>query len=420
MLNQLKNTYDLVVIGGGPAGMAAAISAQEAGIESILIVERDDDLGGILLQCIHAGFGLHVFREELTGPEYAHRYLMRVIDEGIDYVTRCFVTDAFTESGSTPIHHLQLRSERFGLAEITAKAVILAMGCRERTRQAIHIPGSRPSGVMTAGLAQKMVNIHHKMPGKRVVILGSGDIGLIMARRLALEGAEVLSVYELMPYSNGLTRNIVQCLEDYDIPLHLQTTVTRIYGSKRLESVDVAPVDENGAIISEKTQNIACDTLLLSIGLIPEIEIARMFGCEIHPTTQGPSVNSSLETTTAGVFACGNVLHVHDLADNVSLESERAGKNAAAYLQGKRKFDDIKLVPGNGVRYCVPHSLRRGQDQIVSLRVTKPMQNISLRLGNVYERKIGLAIPSEMIHLKVPASKLEAHSEESIVLESFE
>lgn len=397
--------------------MAAALAAQNAGVESILVVERDDDLGGILLQCIHAGFGLHVFGEELTGPEYAHKYLQQVLEHDIDYATRCFVTDARTSHAEAYPHRLELRSERFGLLELCTKSVILAMGCRERTRQAIHIPGTRPSGVMTAGLAQKMVNIHHKMPAKRAVILGSGDIGLIMARRLALEGAEVLGVYELMPYSNGLTRNIVQCLQDYDIALRLQTTVTRIYGQERLESVDVAPVDERGAVIVSETRNIPCDTLLLSIGLIPEIEMARLLQCRLHPITGGPVVDSWLQTSTPGVFACGNVLHVHDLADNVSLEAQRAGKNVAHYLQNAIAPDDIAINTGAGVRYTVPQTLRRGEDHVLSFRVTKPMQDVTLRLGSVLSKRLPLAIPSEMIHLKVSADKLEGCASDALLLE---
>lgn len=319
--------YDIVVIGGGPAGLAAAISAKRSGIDSVLILERDRELGGILNQCIHNGFGLHTFQEELTGPEYAHRFIRQVMELGIEYRLDTMVMDISREK------LVMAMNRKDGLFDIQAKAVILAMGCRERARGALNIPGFRPAGIYSAGTAQKLVNVEGCMPGREVVILGSGDIGLIMARRMTLEGARVQAVAELMPYSGGLKRNIVQCLEDYGIPLKLSHTVIDIRGRERLEGVTLAEVDGRGRPIPGTEEFYSCDTLLLSVGLIPENELSGKMGVEMNPVTSGPRVNESLETNIGGVFACGNVLHVHDLVDFVSEEAGAAGRNAAAYVK---------------------------------------------------------------------------------------
>ncbi|MGN1180357.1 MAG: FAD-dependent oxidoreductase [Suilimivivens sp.] len=324
---------DLVIIGGGPAGMAAAVSAYEKGVTDILILERDKELGGILNQCIHNGFGLHTFKEELTGPEYAARYIAMVYEKKIPYLLHTMAVDV---KGGDPCIVTAMNHEK-GLFEIKAKAVVLAMGCRERPRGAMNIPGSRPSGIYSAGTAQRFVNIEGRMPGKEVVVLGSGDIGLIMARRMSLQGAKVKMVAEIMPYSGGLKRNIVQCLDDFGIPLKLSHTVTEIHGKDRIEAVTVSKVDENLKPIPGSEEYVTCDTLLLSCGLIPENELSESAGAKMDPVTQGPVVNARLETTAEGIFACGNVLHVHDLVDNVSKEAVEAGVNAAAYVKEKNR-----------------------------------------------------------------------------------
>ena len=324
---------DLVIIGGGPAGMAAAVSAYENGTTDILILERDKELGGILNQCIHNGFGLHTFKEELTGPEYAARYISMVYEKKIPYMLHTMVVDV---RGGDPCIVTAMNHKK-GLFEIEAKAVVLAMGCRERPRGAMNIPGSRPSGIYSAGTAQRFVNIDGRMPGKEVVVLGSGDIGLIMARRMSLQGAKVKMVAEIMPYSGGLKRNIVQCLDDFGIPLKLSHTVTKIHGKDRIEGVTVSKVDGNLKPIPGTEEYVSCDTLLLSCGLIPENELSESAGARMDPVTSGPVVNARLQTTAEGVFACGNVLHVHDLVDNVSKEAVEAGANAAAYVKEKNK-----------------------------------------------------------------------------------
>ena len=322
--------YDIVIIGGGPAGLAAALNARHQGIERLLILERDKELGGILNQCIHNGFGLHTFKEELTGPEYAWRYIRQVLEQKISYRLNTMVVDVAQEDGWKIVTAM---SREKGMTMLRARAVILAMGCRERPRGALNVPGFRPAGIYTAGTAQRLVNMEGYMPGKEIVILGSGDIGLIMARRMTLEGATVKVVAEIMPKSGGLTRNIVQCLEDYGIPLKLNHTVIDIKGKDHIEGVTLAQVDENKEPVPGTQEAYRCDTMLLSVGLIPENELTRGLGARMDEKTHGPVVDERLQTTVAGVFACGNVLHVHDLADHVSQEAAEAGKHAADYVK---------------------------------------------------------------------------------------
>ncbi|MCR5503615.1 MAG: FAD-dependent oxidoreductase [Lachnospiraceae bacterium] len=360
--------YDLCVIGGGPAGMAAALSAHELGIEKILIIERDHELGGILNQCIHSGFGLTTFREELTGPEYAERYIRMTEASGIDCSLNTMVTDikGADEEGFCSITAMNGEN---GLFRIRSRAVILAMGCREKSRGALNIPGYRPAGIYSAGTAQRYVNIDGLLPGKKIVILGSGDIGLIMARRMVLEGAKVQCVAEIAPYSGGLRRNIVQCLDDYEIPLLFRHTVTKIHGKKRVSGVTISEVDENYSPVPGTEKEFECDTLLLSVGLIPENELSKAAGAKMDPVTQGPVVNERLETTAEGIFACGNVLHVHDLVDNVTKESVQAGRFAAEYiLNGKKAWGEAKRPPiPKKEKNTIPEDLDRKR-QVICIR----------------------------------------------------
>lgn len=397
---------DLVIIGGGPAGLAAAIAAKEAGVSDLLILERDSRLGGILNQCIHNGFGLHTFKEELTGPEYMERFITRVIDLDIPYKLNTMVVD-LAEDGETKLVTVMNREE--GLYTIEARAVVLAMGCRERPRGALNIPGYRPAGIYSAGTAQRFVNMEGRMPGKEVVILGSGDIGLIMARRMTLEGAKVKLVAELMPYSGGLKRNIVQCLDDFGIPLKLSHTVVDIKGKERVEAVVVAQVDDKMKPIPGTEEEIACDTLLLACGLIPENELSVSLGVEMNPVTNGPKVNESLETNKRGVFACGNVLHVHDLVDYVSEEAKQAGEHAAAYLKGEMSRTseesgaEVPIFAQNGVRYTVPATInvnRMAATQVVRFRVGNVYKDaaIEVRFNDrvIMSRKKKVLAPGEM------------------------
>jgi NADPH-dependent 2,4-dienoyl-CoA reductase/sulfur reductase-like enzyme len=409
-------SYDIVIIGGGPAGLAAALSCRKNGADRVLILERDNELGGILNQCIHNGFGLHTFKEELTGPEYAGRYIDRVQEAGIACKLDTMVLSVSREKCVTAMNQAE------GLFQVQAKAVILAMGCREKPRGALNIPGFRPAGIYTAGTAQRLVNIEGYMPGHRVVILGSGDIGLIMARRMTLEGAKVLCVAEILPYSGGLKRNIVQCLDDFNIPLKLSHTVVNIEGKYRVEAVTIAEVDEKLRPVPGTEERFACDTLLLSTGLIPENELSVNMGIEMNPRTKGPVVNESLECSIPGVFACGNVLHVHDLVDYVSEEAEKAGGQAALYvLNGCRKADEeekIPLLSGSGVRYTVPSTINRqamDERHVVRFRVTDVYKDayVSVFLNDtrIRHQKKRIMAPGEMEQVFLKKDELLAYDE---------
>lgn len=436
--------HAIVIIGGGPAGLAAAISAAEQGEKDILILERDMELGGILNQCIHNGFGLHTFQEELTGPEYAARYIEKVERMGIPYLTDTMVLDLSPEKVVTAV------SPTEGIFQIQAQAVILAMGCRERPRGALNLPGYRPAGIYTAGTAQRLVNVEGRMPGREVVILGSGDIGLIMARRMTLEGAKVKVVAELMPYSGGLKRNIVQCLEDFGIPLKLSHTVVAIHGKERLTGVTLAQVDHDGRPVPGTEEEYSCDTLLLSVGLIPENELSKNAGVSLNPATSGPVVDESFQTSVGGIFACGNVLHVHDLVDFVSEEAANAGRRAAEYARetseessekrmkcGESRKDlpesqaaceewtakmpenevsgILDILPGDGVRYTVPsvlHLAQMGETLKIRFRVRKEYKNscVTVHAGDrqLFRRRKQIFVPGEMEEAVIRREDLNA------------
>lgn len=402
--------HDIVIVGGGPAGMAAAVAAYDAGCTDVVILDREPDIGGILRQCIHAGFGLHKLGRELTGPEYADVYKQEVLKRNIEVHYETTVTAVTPDKVVTA-------QNREGLLKIQAKAVILSMGCRERSRGALNTPGTRPAGIFSAGTAQKFINCEGYMVGREVVILGSGDIGLIMARRMTLEGAKVKAVCELMPYSGGLTRNIVQCLEDFDIPLYLSTTVCEIHGKKRLEGVTIAKVDERRQPIEETKRFIPCDTLLLSVGLIPENELTRAAGIPMDPITNGALVDEHCQTQVPGIFACGNVLQVHDLVDYVSEEAERAGLGAAQYVRsGGGEYPSVPTKPGYGVRYVLPQNVHVCEEDVsLFLRVTEPFGKVKFTVKSgdtvLATAKRLRAAPGEMEKLTIKAEILKTVTE---------
>jgi NADPH-dependent 2,4-dienoyl-CoA reductase/sulfur reductase-like enzyme len=410
--------YDIVIIGGGPAGLGAAVEAYEKGVKNIVIIERDKYLGGILQQCIHNGFGLQEFKEELTGPEYAQRFIDKVEEYGINVMLETMVLEI------TPERIVKAVNSRDGVFQIKAGAIILAMGCRERPRGAIMIPGTRPAGILTAGTAQRYVNMEGYLPGKEIVILGSGDVGLIMARRFTLEGAKVKAVVELMPYSSGLTRNIVQCLEDFNIPLLLSHTVIEIHGKDRVEGVTIAKVDENREPIMETAQYISCDTLILSVGLIPENELSQKAGIELDPITGGPIVNEMLETSVPGIFACGNVLQVHDLVDNVTAEARLAANSAIRFIrEGEFGKSSINVKAGNGIRYVVPQKINVDNiEKRIKFRM-RPVSvytnaTLAVKSGDKYllRQKRQRLTPGEMIDVNLSKDILKnSNLEEGIV-----
>ena len=409
---------DVAIVGGGPAGLSAAVAAKKEGAEKVLIIERDESIGGILQQCIHPGFGLSYFKEELTGPEYAGRFAKEAVELGVEFLLNSMVLEV-DEKENTVI----CVNKEYGMTEVKAKSVILAMGCRERTRANIMIPGARPAGVYTAGSAQRLVNRQNQMVGKKVVILGSGDIGMIMARRMTLEGAEVLAVIELMDYLAGLTRNKVQCLDDFGIPLYLSHTITKIDGYQRVKGVYFAKVDANKKPIPETEQYIECDTLLLSVGLIPENELTRKAGIVMNPITNGPKVNQYMQTSAEGVFACGNVVHVNDLVDNVSTESIKAGTYAAQYAMGRlpKETKKVENISGENVRYLCPHSLSVAEENekvTLYFRVLRPEMDVTIRVKSgdeiIATKKRQRVNPGEMENITFDTAKVRG---ENVVVE---
>lgn len=405
---------DVAIVGGGPAGLSAAVAAKKEGAKKVLIIERDESIGGILQQCIHPGFGLSYFKEELTGPEYAGRFAAEAVELGVEFLLNSMVLEV-NEEENTVI----CVNKEYGMTQVKASSIVLAMGCRERTRANIMIPGARPAGVYTAGSAQRLVNRQNQMVGKKVVILGSGDIGMIMARRMTLEGAQVLAVIELMDFLAGLTRNKVQCLDDFGIPLYLSHTITKIDGYQRVKGVYFAQVDENKKPIMETEQYIECDTLLLSVGLIPENELTRKAGIAMSPITNGPKVNQYMQTTSEGVFACGNVVHVNDLVDNVSVESMKAGKFAAQYAMNvlPKEVKKVENVTGENVRYLCPQSLSVAEEnEKVSLyfRVLHPERNVVIRAKSgdkvIASKKAQRVNPGEMEHIDFNTADIDGNT----------
>jgi len=389
---------DLAIIGSGPAGLAAAVKARELGIRDVVVFERDERPGGILHQCIHSGFGVEEFGEDLTGPEYANRYIKMAEAQHVDISLDTMVLEMDGDRVLTSV------SEQGGLRRYRCKAIILAMGCRERPRGSLGIAGTRPAGIFTAGHAQRLINIEGYMPGEEVVILGSGDIGLIMARRLTLEGAKVRAVVEILPYANGLMRNVVQCLHDFDVPLLLSHTVAEVHGDRRVEGVTLVRVDDRWNPVQGTEQRIDCDTLLLSVGLIPENELSRVAGISIDSKTGGAYVNEHFETRLEGVFSCGNVLHVNDTVDNVSAEGHAAALGAYAHICGKRPEDKrlITLEGDGSIGQIVPQALSGGQDTTLFVRVKRPMKKMTLKVGGVFEKKYPYARPGELIRTTIP------------------
>ena len=421
----IKDVYDVVVIGAGPGGLAAAIQAKKAGAQDVLIIERDVELGGILLQCIHNGFGLQTFKEDLPGPEYAQRYINEARAIGVEFLLDTMVMDV------TPQRRLYLSSQQHGYFAIDARAIVLAMGCRERTRAQIRIPGMRPSGVFTAGTAQRWVNVEGYMPGNNFVILGSGDIGMIMARRLTFEGAKVSRVLEIQSYLSGLSRNYVQCLQDWDIPLQLQHTVKHIIGKNRVEAIETVAVDDHWNFVPGSEEIIPCDTLLLSVGLIPENELSKKAGVLLDPITGGPYVDERFQTSVPGIFAAGNVVHVYDLVDFVSIAGDTAGMNAARYALAEQQLeaDYVPVKAGKNVRYVVPHKLDRkaleSGDVQLQLRVTRPLEEdvwleVRSESKSIVRRSDRYARPGEMVTIKLKPSMAEAvHAAESLTVDVY-
>jgi thioredoxin reductase len=400
---------DVAVIGSGPAGMAAAIRAREEGAEHVFILERQEQLGGLLHQCVHNGFGLFYFRQDLTGPEYGHRFADKVKDLGIQVLLETMVTQMSQDRQITAVNN------REGVLRFKPKSIVLAMGCRERSRGQLNVPGTRPAGIFTAGTAQRFVNVEGWIPGRKVVILGSGDIGMIMARRLTLEGVEVKAVVEILPYIGGLTRNEVQCLHDFHIPLLLEHTVTEIHGQQRLESVTIAKVNKDKKPVNGTEQMIDCDTVLLSVGLIPENELSRMAGVALDPLTGGPVVDQWRETTVPGIFAGGNVVHVHDLVDEVSWEAEIAGASAARFARKEEMEKEKKILkPGRNIRYVVPQTISAQRDVTLYARVKDMEENVTLKVADIFSESLRVVKPGEMLKIDLSHSQLRQLKDDAV------